>query len=436
MHAVKRSKKFWLVALIALFIYAWLGRDGARSQTGPLNILNGTVNLSSSGHTLPAKVVANTGALPATGCTPGELAVVTGATLGQQIYQNSGSGACVWTQQLNSGSSSGGGISVYSGTNITVVANTYYFPVGGGGSPSTTETNVDIDSPAAATITNFYAQLSVALGMGNTGVFTLRKNASSQSVTCTISGAAATSCNDTTHSFSVSQGDLLTVQLVTTGTIVVTPNVMFAMQFGNITATGTVNTGTAGQITYYFANGSAVGGATVTGAVKAGNPPTQAACADLSNGAASCSTDTTNASNITTGLLNNGRYYGSLCPGSTSFVSTDETTASTTYVDLATADSCTFTLNAVTSVLIQYEANTYCTGGACGSFAQIMVDGTLQASSETDSDLAVNTGAAANCQFLAASLPAGPHTVKVQHKTNANTVHLRKRIIKAFATLP
>lgn len=47
---------------------------------------------------------------------------------------------------------------------------------------------------------------------------------------------------------------------------------------------------------------------TVTGALKGnGTAVSQAACADLSNGVASCSTDTTNANNITSGTLNAAR---------------------------------------------------------------------------------------------------------------------------------
>lgn len=204
----------------------------------------------------PFVVVANVGALPAT-CAVGALAVVTSATLGQQIYQCSAGN--VWTQQLNTGSSNGGGITVYSGTGLAL-SGTLYFPLGGGATPSSTETSVDTDSPSAATITNMYIQLSVALGVGNTGVFTMRKNASSQSVTCTITGNVATSCSDTTHSFNASQGDLLTIQAVFTGTIVVTPNVIIAEQFGTSSSGGTVNAGTAGQVGYYAANGTAITG--------------------------------------------------------------------------------------------------------------------------------------------------------------------------------
>lgn len=252
---MKKTTIVLLLVVCAICLQSQTTVNGGRTTLG-------VIDNSGATHTLAVKVVANVPALPAT-CTAGELAVVTGATLGQQIYQCSAGN--VWTQQLNSGTATGGGITMYSGTAVTVTANTYYIPVGGGGTPSTTETNVDIDSPAAATITNMYVQLSVALGVGNTGVFTFRKNATSQSVTCTVSGGSATSCSDTTHSFNVSQGDLLTIQLVTTGTIVVTPNILIACQFGNITATGTVNTGTAPRLAYFAANGSAVSDIGTTG---------------------------------------------------------------------------------------------------------------------------------------------------------------------------
>lgn len=231
----------------------------ADAQTGNLSIVAGKIDFHNAVHTATVIVVANVGALPATGCTVGELAIVTAATLGQQIYENSGSGGCVWTQQLDTGSSSGGGITVYSAASLSLTG-TQYIPIGGGGLPSATETDVDTAAPTAATVTNFDVQMSAAPGMGNSIVFTWRKNTSSQSLTCTISGAVATSCSDNTHSFSVSQGDLLTIQLVTTGVIAGTPNLIVSAQFGTVGSNGTVNTGVAGQVAYFAANGTAVSG--------------------------------------------------------------------------------------------------------------------------------------------------------------------------------
>ncbi len=220
----------------------------------------GTQDFSLAVHTVPAIVVANVPALPSTGCLPGEWATVTGATLGQQMYQNSGTGPCTWTQQLNTGSSSGGGFGGYSSAAAVPFSGTQFFPIVGGGAPSGTETNVDVDSPAAATMKNLYVQLASAPGMGNSLTLTMRQNAADTSLTCAVSGASATVCNDTTHSFNVSQGDLITLKAVTSGVIVGSINLTFTYQFGNITSTGSVNTGTINQTGVYSAGGSALSG--------------------------------------------------------------------------------------------------------------------------------------------------------------------------------
>jgi hypothetical protein len=71
----------------------------------------GSVDYHAAAHTAPAIVVANVGALPASGCIPGELAIVSAATAGQQIYENSGTGSCTWTQQSGGGGGTPGGSS-------------------------------------------------------------------------------------------------------------------------------------------------------------------------------------------------------------------------------------------------------------------------------------------------------------------------------------
>jgi hypothetical protein len=80
--------------------------------------------------------------------------------------------------------------------------------------------------------------MSVAIGAGNTIAFTYRDNASSQTVTCTISGASAKTCSDITHSFTPSVGDQLAIQIVTTGTVVATPNIQVTTQYGAIAGGG------------------------------------------------------------------------------------------------------------------------------------------------------------------------------------------------------
>ena len=215
----------------------------------------GTQDASGATHTLPA-VKGLTSAKPAT-CTTGELYFATDATAGQNIYECSSTNT--WTQQLDTTSSAGGIIS-YSGPSLSTVTGTIFCPAGGGGTCSGTEVNVDLASSSQATITNLSVQLSGALGAGNSVAVTWRKNGVSQSSTCTISGASSTSCLDTTHSFNVSQGDLLDYQLVFSGTILVNPFLSAMSQFGTTQSGGTVNSGVQNQVAYYAANGTAVSG--------------------------------------------------------------------------------------------------------------------------------------------------------------------------------
>lgn len=70
-----------------------------------------------------------------------------------------------------------------------------------------------LPQPQAGTISNFYLNVNAAPGAALTYTVTLRKNQVNQTVTCTITGASATSCNDTTHSFTVAAGDNVSVQI-------------------------------------------------------------------------------------------------------------------------------------------------------------------------------------------------------------------------------
>ena len=139
-------------------------------------------------------------------------------------------------QTINSsggGGGAGGGFTTYSSGTATVTlpaAGTTFFPAGGGGPPNSTEANVQSASPAA-TISKFYVHLSANIGTGNTIAFTFRDGGSDQSVTCTISGAANT-CNDTTHSVTVAAGDIISIKAVTTGTVVITPQIVILFSTG------------------------------------------------------------------------------------------------------------------------------------------------------------------------------------------------------------
>lgn len=160
------------------------------------------------------------------------------------------------------------GITVYSGLAGISLSGTTYFPIGGGSAANTTEASVQANVQAATTFQNFGANLSAALGGAgaNSVVFTWRKNASSQTLTCTITDPATT-CADTTHSFTTAAGDKIDVQAVFSGTIVATPVFVLAVQAG-VTVSGptgaTGATGAAGaSATFYpgnFTNASATAG--------------------------------------------------------------------------------------------------------------------------------------------------------------------------------
>jgi hypothetical protein len=121
-------------------------------------------------------------------------------------------------------------IVTYSGP--TAFSGTQFLPLAGGSSFSATESEVQSASPTAAAVTNMQVHVSVAPGAGNSIAFTWRKAGVSQVLTCTISGASATSCSDLTHSFNAAQGDLLDVQMVTTGTIPSSPFLVVSTQYG------------------------------------------------------------------------------------------------------------------------------------------------------------------------------------------------------------
>lgn len=71
----------------------------------------------------------------------------------------------------------------------------------------------------AATVRNFYILTNNAQPASGALVLTLRKNGSDQSVTITIAaGSAAGSFSDTSNSFQVAAGDLLTIKAVNSAT--------------------------------------------------------------------------------------------------------------------------------------------------------------------------------------------------------------------------
>lgn len=96
---------------------------------------------------------------------------------------------------------------------------TRYYAISGNASANTSESGVSgLDlAPRAGTLKNFYCQSSAAPGNGNSITITLRVAAGSPASgpVCTISGTNTTA-NDTTDSATVTAGELLDYQVVTT----------------------------------------------------------------------------------------------------------------------------------------------------------------------------------------------------------------------------
>lgn len=84
-----------------------------------------------------------------------------------------------------------------------------------GNNSSGTEASQQTPMPLAGTVKNLYVRTQTTQDAGGTLVITVRKNGSSQTLTLTIgAGATANTFSDTTHSFTIAAGDLLTIQLV------------------------------------------------------------------------------------------------------------------------------------------------------------------------------------------------------------------------------
>lgn len=101
-------------------------------------------------------------------------------------------------------------------TNLATGA-TDYGNLQGCAANSSTLSNRDQVMPTGGVISKLYVELNGSPGVGKSYAFKLLKAGSGQTLTCTVSDAATT-CNDTSNSFSVSAGDLVAMEIVPTGT--------------------------------------------------------------------------------------------------------------------------------------------------------------------------------------------------------------------------
>jgi len=107
----------------------------------------------------------------------------------------------------------------YSGSTAnTVTADnlTVYLAVQGSMSPTITTDTAGVTRTVvsrAGTIQNLYVYASANNSNGKNNTYTIMKNGSAQTLTCTMNGS--NSCSDTTHTFAVSAGDQIGMRIVT-----------------------------------------------------------------------------------------------------------------------------------------------------------------------------------------------------------------------------
>lgn len=115
------------------------------------------------------------------------------------------------------------------------------------------------------------------------------------------------------------------------------------------------------------------------------------------------------------------------------WVVTDESTTSVTMVDLATADSVTFTLDVTTTVNVVYLAAAYNSVASAAMRNEMNLDGALVAASifaETASSSAL--GVFLSALVYQTSLAAGSHTIKIQHDVGSGTGDWFNRLLMVF----
>jgi len=106
---------------------------------------------------------------------------------------------------------------IVNGNASSALTSPVYAPLGymNGGGWYSSESLVEQPIPCAGTIDYLLINAGNPAGSGGSFVFTIRKNGSDQAITATLTGSSL-STKDTTHSFSVSAGDLVSLKCVTT----------------------------------------------------------------------------------------------------------------------------------------------------------------------------------------------------------------------------
>ena len=117
-----------------------------------------------------------------------------------------------------------------SGATTLSNSTTHYYAIPGSSTNTDENAVKNIRFPFAGTISNFYAKCQTAPGSGKSWVITVRKNSVDTSMTATITGTATTA-QDASNSFTVAEGDYVSVRWTASGSPTGTTSAGMSMKF-------------------------------------------------------------------------------------------------------------------------------------------------------------------------------------------------------------
>lgn len=192
---------------------------------------NHSLMLGAGTQTLSALGAATNGQIPigSTGANP----VLATITAGNGITVANGAGTITLTPGTHEWTSS------FGATSAIPLSSTRFLPPNGTTTPVSTETAAQMVAGRAMTFTSMHVDYTtVANGASASGAWTLRSctpttglcSSASSSITCTV-GNSAGSCNDTSHTLSVSAGDLIDIQVVENSTAGPASNISVTLEW-------------------------------------------------------------------------------------------------------------------------------------------------------------------------------------------------------------
>ncbi len=231
---------------------------------------------------------------------------------------------------------------VYSGR--SPLAGVMYFAPAGGALPSGTEAEggAGIFAASGGLVSNFYVNLFPAPGTGNSVVFTWRHAGVSQALACAIANTA-TSCNDTTHSFTVATGDLIDIQVSVTGAIEASPRLLMSTQVGTIPAQGQIFFILSGSCPAGFSEVTALNGKTIIGTLAANGDVGTTGGSDTVTPAGTVAAPTFTGSSVTSSANSGGTPMGTVAAPTFTGTSGQSTSSDSAGTPAGTVAAPTFT---------------------------------------------------------------------------------------------